>query len=641
MRHIILLITLCIATTTWGAEKDSIDQAWIERNYTKREVMIPMRDGVRLFTAIYEPRDNSCRHPILMNRQCYGCAPYGKDVFNRFSPIGYYEYIRNGYIIVYQDVRGKNKSEGTFEDLRPYIPNKKNKQQTDEASDTYDTAEWLIHNTHSNRRIGVHGISYPGFYSTMAALSLHPAIKAVTPQAPVTDWFRGDDDHHNGALCLMDMFSFEYWFEYINTPQFWSGNYQGGDNPTDIVNHDVYTDYMRIGALKNFSRLLGDSVVMWNTTFSHPDYDNYWYTHTVTNFVQYLSSSRKANPAVMVIGGLYDAEDCYGAFDTYKSIKAKSPKTDVYLVEGPWSHGAWRYAGAEQLGNIDYGEKASAENYMMNIEYPFFAYYLEDKGEKPEYGARIFDSGTLDWYCIHEGWDPSADQFEANGSKILRKRTAFYLQPDGVLSANATYCPKQPTTGAEYTQYVSDPSRPVPYIGDAPHDSRKSEYMNADQRFASWRPDVAVFQTDVLTRPVSIVGTPEVDFTVSISTTDADFIVKVIDVAPDGSQNLIRWEVMRGKYRNSFSHPEPFTPGEPTPLRFALNDMSHTFLAGHRIMIQVQSTLFPLIDRNPQTFCNIYQCDDTDFRPSTIRLYHTVAHESKLWLPVITTPAEP
>ncbi len=636
MRHITLLLALCFFTAIYAAEPDSIDQQWVEDHYTKREVMIPMRDGVKLFTAIYEPKDNSKPHPILMNRQCYGCAPYGPGQFNRFANIGYREYIRNGYIIVYQDVRGKNKSEGTFEDLRPYIPNKKGKTQVDEASDTYDTAEWLIHNTHSNNKIGVHGISYPGFYATMAALSLHPAIKAVTPQAPVTDWFRGDDDHHNGALCLMDMFSFEYWFKYINTPDFWAGRRGRNEgNPTDIVSHDVYTDYLRIGAVKNFTKITGDSLDMWNHAVNHPNQDDWWYTHTVTNYVQYLSSSKKANPAVMVIGGLYDAEDCFGAFATYKAIKEKSPKTPVYLVEGPWSHGAWRYSEAQSLGGIDYGKLASEEYYMHNIEYPFFAYYLEGKGEKPEYGAQIFDSGARKWYKIKEGWDPKAETFTSGIKTKARKRTAFELQADGALCSDVTYCPKSPGTGAEYTQYVSDPSRPVPYIGVEPHYSRTADYMNADQRFASWRPDVAVFQTDTLTRPLAIVGTPEVDFTVSASTTDADFIVKVIDVDKDGRQTLIRWEVMRGKFRNSFSNPEPFVPNQPTALKFELNDMSHTFLPGHRLMIQVQSTLFPIIDRNPQKFCNIYTCDDADFQSSTIRIYHTGEHQSKIWLPVV------
>lgn len=640
MTRILLLISLCFASfanaqQSFVQEPDSINQQWIERNYTKREVMIPMRDGVRLFTVIYEPRDRSARHPILMSRDCYGCAPYGEGRFKHFSSVGYYEYLRSGYIIVFQDVRGKNMSEGRFEDIRPYIPNKKGKQ-TDEASDAYDTAEWLIRNTHSNECIGVHGISYPGFYATMSALALHPAIKAVSPQAPVTDWFRGDDDHHNGALCLVDMFDFEYWFQYVNSRDFWDGKIGRSGTPTDIVRRDIYTDFLEVGAVRNFSAIMGDSVEMWNLTVSHPNLDEYWETHTVTNYVQYLSTSKKANPAVMVVGGLFDAEDCYGAFDTYKKIRAKSPKTPLYLVEGPWSHGAWRYPEASRLGDVDYGHQAAESVYMLQMEYPFFAYYLEGKGSKPAYGARMFDTGTHEWYNLPDGWDAAATSFTANGHTMQRTRIAFQLAEQGGLCSDLTYCPKTTTQPAPYTSYVSDPSRPVPYIGTRPHSGRDASYMNADQRFASWRTDVAVFQTNELSQPLTIMGTPEVDFTVSTSTTDADFIVKVIDVDEEGCQNLIRWEIMRGKYRNSLSHPEPFEPNQPTALRFKLNDMIHTFQAGHRIMVQVQSSMFPLFDRNPQHFCDIYHCLDSDFQPATIRIYHSGEHPSRLWLPLVS-----
>lgn len=637
MNRLKLLFILFVSLATMAQETDSITQRWVLEHYTKREVMIPMRDGVNLFTTIYEPKDNTKRHPILMTRTCYGVSPYGEERFAYLSDIGYREYVRSGYIIVFQDVRGKNMSEGEYEDIRPYIPNKRGKQ-TDEASDTYDTAEWLLKHTYSNNRIGVHGISYPGFYATMAALSLHPAIKAVSPQAPVTDWFRGDDDHHNGALCLIDMYSFEYWFQHINTRAFWDGKISRQDNPTNIVKQDAYTDYLRIGAVRNFTQIYGDSVDMWTTTASHPNLDEYWETHTVSNYLQYLSSSKKANPAVMVIGGLFDAEDCYGAFDTYRKIRERSPKTDVYLVEGPWSHGAWRYPEASLFGGVtgtDFGKEASEQYYMHQIEYPFFAYYLEDKGEKPSYGARMFDSGLRKWYNIPEGWNPDTLAFTADGTVMKRHDEAFYLQPEGALCSGATYCPKEPNPAIQYTEYVSDPSRPVPYIGDAPHDSRKLTYMHSDQRFASWRPDVAVFSTGDLQAPITVMGTPKVDFTVSISTTDADFIVKLIDVDEERCQKLVRWEMMRGKYRNSLSQPEPFVPGLPTPLRFTLNDMCHTFQAGHRIMIQVQSSMFPLFDRNPQRFCNIYECSDEDFQKSTIRLWHTGEHQSRMWLPIV------
>jgi len=433
----------------------------------------------------------------------------------------------------------------------------------------------------------------------------------------------------------LDMYNFFYWFQYIMTRDLWEGKIDSNNMPTSVVHHDVYTDYLRTGAIKNFTKIYGDSVDYWKTIIAHPNLDEYWETHTVSNYVQYLSSSKKANPAVLVIGGLYDAEDCFGAFETYKKIKALSPKTDIYLAEGPWSHGAWRRDGAHKLGHIDYGPDASMDYYLSNIEYPFFAYYLEDKGTKPENEARLFDSGALKWYDMPEGWSPDAKTFTANGTTMTRQNVPFYLQPDGAISTDASYSQNATATNTEYTEYVSDPSRPVPYIGIEPHMGRTHLYMNADQRYASTRPDVAIFSTGELKEPLSIIGTPKVDFTVSISTTDADFIVKIIDVDEKGYENLIRWEVMRGKYREDLSNPMPFTPDQPTHLQFVLNDMCHTFQAGHRLMIQVQSSMFPLIDRNPQKFCNIYECDDCDFQKSTIRLWHSADHQSRIWLPVV------
>ena len=605
------------------AQEDSITRQWVTDHYTKREVMVEMRDGVKLFTQLYEPKDNSTTHPVLMSRTCYSCMPYGERFMDFIRP-GWKEYVRQGYIIVFQDVRGKNMSEGTYEDIRPFLPVKKKKTDIDEASDTYDTAEWIVRNTHSNKCIGVHGISYPGFYSTMAALSGHPAIKAVSPQAPVTDWFRGDDDHHNGALALMDMFSFEYWFQYLNNASAWKGG--GGyynrqtKSPSDIVERDIYTDYLQVGPVKNFTALYGDSVTFWSDAARHPNCDEWWEARTVTNFVN------DVKPAVMVVGGLFDAEDCYGAFSTYSNIRDKSPKTDLYIVMGPWGHGAWRYAGAEQLENYNFGQEASCEYYMNNIEYPFFAYYLEGKGEKPEYKCRLFDSGTCEWINYRGDWEKETTK---------NAETVFYLQPDGLLCSNVTCCPKeegmlQKAADELMTRYVSDPFHPVPYIGKPPHTDADHDYMISDQRFASWRPDVATFQTAKLTDDLTLVGVPEVEFHVSISTTDADFIVKLIDVKPDGTQMLVRWEIMRGKYRNSMSNPQPFVPGEPTLLRFRLNGMSHTFQEGHRVMVQVQSSMFPLFDRNPQKFCNIYTCDEADFQPCEVTLHHSTALPSKI-----------
>lgn len=600
-------------------EPDSINAEWVKAHYTKREVMIPMRDGVSLFTAIYEPIDKSVKHPILMQRTCYSVGPYGEDKFASIWRSAT-NYVRNGYILVFQDVRGKNMSEGTYENIRPIREDKslkkKDRMKTDEASDTYDTAEWLVKNTNNNGCIGQYGISYPGFYTTCAALSGHPAIKAVSPQAPVTDWYRGDDVHHNGAFFFMDMYSFMWGFE----KQMVKAAYQPGfkiERPKPVVVNDVYTDYLKMGAIKNLSATFGDSIIGWNEVMNHPDLDDYWETHNVS------LHCHDVKPAVMVVGGLFDAEDCYGAFRTYEAIKEQSPNTELYLVDGPWSHGGWSRGATVQFGHVRFAENMTSEWYNTNIEYPFFAYYLEGKGEKPKPGAMIYNTGSCEWQYYPEGW---VNKHET---------TPFYLGADGTLSNTKPAVQKSQS-------YISDPNKPVPYQM-TPGRSRTTTYLLDDQRFAAQRPDVLVYQTEPLEADVTVEGEVEVELEVSLSTTDADFVVKVIDVFPEGFsygrarqsgrdsqqylmsgyQMLVRGDIMRGKYRNSFSAPEAFVPGEKTKVKFTLPSMCHTFKPGHRLMIQVQSSWFPLVDRNPQKFCDIYHCDDSDFQKSEITIYNT------------------
>lgn len=646
---LLLVFTLCAVSNAHNESTTPSDfqitKEWIKDHYSKREVKITMRDGVKLFTSIYEPKDKSVKHPILMNRTCYSVSPYGEDNFMRLESLGWREYVRRGYILVFQDVRGKNCSEGKFEEIRHFVEGKKNpkynkngevtnpdaNQPIDEASDTYDTAEWLVRNTNSNGNIGIFGISYPGFYSTMAGMSGHPAVKAISPQAPVTDWFRGDDVHHNGAFFLADIFAFQYWFQYQNIPAYHNARFGAsapklGKNPTDIVHTDLYNDFLKMGAVKNFSKLLGDSVIGWNEVIDHPDLDESWESRNVL----YHTKNTKA-PAVMVVGGLFDAEDCYGAFATYKQIKKDASKSDVYLVEGPWSHGAWSTNACPFFGNVYLGEEQAAQYFVNNIEVPFFEYYLKGKGEKPSAKARVYDSGKCSWDYYPEGWP----------YKTASK--AYYLTEDGLLDGEVK-------KNLQPLQYISDPARPVPFTMQ-PVTHRPTTYMLEDQRFASARPDVLVFNGPVLVDSLQLAGEVEVDLNVDISGTDADFIVKIIDVFPDdfqypdslysknrmssynmsGYQMLVRGDVMRGKYRNSFSAPEPFVPGKPTRVKFRMPDVAHTFLPGHRMMIQVQSTWFPLVDRNPQKFCNIYECEDTDFQKATITIYP----DSKILLPVV------
>lgn len=610
---ILLLLTLPFVGLTQGT-----DSAWIVNNYTKKEVYIPMRDGVKLFTSIYLPKNVSEKHPILLTRTPYSCAPYGEDKFAAFwsSPRSYF--MKEYYIYVQQDVRGRWMSEGVFEDVRPYNPNKKG-TETDEASDTYDTIDWLVKNlTNNNGNVGVFGISYPGFYSTMAALSNHPALKAVSPQAPVTEWFLGDDFHHNGAFMLMDGFAFYSGFGKPRPKPTTIGP-KGFDFPTK----DNYEFYLRTGALTNFTKLMGDSIKFWKDLMSHPNYDAWWKARDARANVQFISQ----DIPTLVVGGLYDAEDCYGAWNLYKAIEKKT-KNNNKIVMGPWYHGQWARTDGSFLGNVQWGSNTS-EWYGKNVELPFFNYYLKQKGNIDQLQeATIFFSGSNEWKQLPK-WPLDQVSYE---SYALRK--GGYLSKAVPLIAPLS----------SWQEYTSDPAKPVPYTEDV-HFGRTREYMTDDQRFAARRPDVLVFQTEPLENDLTLAGPITADLMVAISGTDADFVVKLIDVFPDdfkyekengyvmnGYQMLVRGEVMRGKFRNSFEKPEPFVPNKPTRVKYELPDVAHTFKKGHRLMIQLQSSWFPLVDRNPQQFMDIYQAKDSDFKKATIRIYH---NDSKIVLPVL------
>ena len=604
------------------------DSIWFNQNYYKVEKMIPMRDGIKLYTAFYIPKDSSVKHPILMDRTPYDCAPYGEDKMDSW----YYEtfwlnYVKEGYIFARQDVRGRYMSEGEFVDVRPFNPNKKG-TDIDEASDTYDAIEWMVNNLPgNNKRVGVTGISYPGFYAAMAGLSGHPALKAVSPQAPVTDWFQGDDFHHNGAFFLMDAFNF---YSSFGKPRL---------KPTPVgspgfrfPSQDNYDFYLKTGALKNFAKIMSDSsVAFWKDLYDHPNYDEWWRARNPRNFVTNIK------PAVLVVGGTFDAEDCFGAWSLYKAIEEKSKNTDNRLVMGPWFHGGWSSrSDGSYLGNVRFGKKTS-EFYQKNIEIPFFNFYLKLKGTVYDIAeATVFFSGENEWRRFKE-WP----------AKNMEYKNLF-IGSNGKLSFENT-----PTNNG-YSEYISDPAHPVPYTEDIGLD-RTREYMIDDQRFASRRPDVLTFSTDILTEDITLGGPLVADLMTSISTTDADFVVKLIDVFPDefkydekefgkgngkfypmgGYQMLVRGEIMRGRYRNSFAAPEAFVPGKITQVKYALPDVAHTFKKGHKLMIQIQSSWFPLADRNPQKFVDIYTCDDSDFQKATIQIYHDAVNASKIILPVL------
>ena len=625
---ITLLFALFLPWLLASQSQFKLDSAFIRDNYIKREVMIPMRDGIQLFTSIYSPKDQSKKYPIMMRRTPYSCSPYGVDAY----PFGFQNMnlARSGYIFVFQDVRGKYMSEGEFVDVRPHIPatdpSPKGKKQTDEASDTYDTVDWLLKNaTNNNGRVGVMGISYPGFYATMSILAGHPAIRAVSPQAPVTDWFIGDDFHHNGAFMMMDGFSFYSGFGKVRPKPTTEG--QPGFNQWKTP--DNYDFYLRVGALRNFTEKYDmGKIPFWNDLMAHPNYDAWWQARNPRPHLKNIK------PAVMTVGGLFDAEDCWGAWNVYKSIEKQNPSAHANsIVMGPWVHGGWGRGTGERLGNVVFGQKTS-EFYQKEIELKFFEYHLKDQGKMELPDAYVFETGSNQW-TTYDAWPPK---------NIAPKK--YFFNANGRLTETAQLNSNHPGIPWANTTYTSDPSKPVPYTEDI-HLGRTREYMTDDQRFAARRPDVLVFQTEVLTSPLTVTGPVLADIWTSISTTDADFVVKLIDVFPDtlkgrendvplgGYQMLVRGEIFRGRYRESFENPKAFEPNQVTNVKFELPDIAHTFLPGHKMMVQVQSSWFPLADRNPQQFVNIYECADTDFVRSDITIWHNGSYESGVILPVL------
>jgi putative CocE/NonD family hydrolase len=523
--------------------------------------------------------------------------------------------VEDEYILVFQDVRGRYMSEGVFEDIRPVIPEKKTKKDTDETTDTWDTVDWLVKNvSNNNGNVGIFGISYPGFYSTMGIINAHPAVKAVSPQAPVTAWFIGDDFHHNGAFFLQDCFSFYYSFgrprkapSRTGSPRF---SYPVPDN---------YEFFLSIGPIKNIvPEYLGDSIKFWNDAFSHPDYDNFWKARDPRQFL------KNVTPAVMTVGGWFDAEDLYGALHTYEAIEKQNPKsTHNYLVMGPWSHGQWAYGSGTNLGNIYWGLDANQK--YQDLERNFFRYFLKEKGGAVPAEATVFITGSNEWRDF-SSWPPL---------NLTVKN--LYFGPSSEASFSA------PVSSGGFDEYCSDPMKPVPYTEDV-HTNRTEAYMTDDQRFASRRPDVMTYRTEVLTEDITVTGPVTADLFVSTTGTDADYVVKLIDVFPPdaksedpdlkfpmgGYQMLVRGEVFRGKYRNSFEKPEPFVPGKVAEVKFDMPDVAHTFRKGHRIMIQVQNSWFPLVDRNPQKFVDIYKCSENDFQKATHRIYHNADYPSHI-----------
>ncbi|MDB4926085.1 CocE/NonD family hydrolase [Mucilaginibacter sp.] len=627
-----LLLAICLVTCFTGiyAQRGSqmsptatAEAAYIKDHYVKTEQMIPMRDGAKLFCTIYSPKDKSQKFPILMTRTPYSAGPYGatyKTSLGQDTALTH-----EGFIFVYEDVRGRYMSEGDFINVRPQIDAaaKKAGVKTDESTDTYDTIDWLVKNLpNNNGRVGIEGISYPGFYSTASLPNAHPALKAVSPQAPVTEWFKGDDFHHNGVFFEMDAFAFLTSFGVPRpkpVPRYLNG----------IPNayKDNYKFYLEMGALPNFKKkYLGDSVKFWDDMMNHPNYDSFWQRMSI------LPHLTNIKPAVLTVGGFFDAEDAYGAQKVYKAIEKQNPGAKNMLVLGPWYHGGWERSEGRYFGDQDFESNASLW-FQENVQLPFFNYYLKDKGKMDLPEATIFISGENKWHKFAT-WPPK---------NTIEK--SLYLQANGKLSFTA------PKAATSFDEYVSDPATPVPYQ-DGVQRARTREYMLDDQRFASRRSDVKTYQTDALTEDITLTGPVMANLFSSTTGTDADYVVKLIDVFPDdflntdptpytknpvmgGYQMLIRGEIFRGRFRNSFEHPEAFVPGKVTNIKYDLPDVGHTFKKGHRIMIQIQNTWFPLGDRNPQKFVDIYKAKDSDFQKATIRIYHDAAAPSSVKVTVL------
>ena len=611
IQHTITLFLLFASTSLAFAQKQ--DSIYMRTHYDKMEVQIPMRDGIKLFTVLYLPKDQSKKYPILLNRTCYNASAYA-DFKTHGHPSNYL--VKDTYILAFQDVRGRYMSEGTFDNMRPNIPgnDRKNKTAIDESSDTWDTIEWMIKNLKNNNgKVGMYGISYPGFYTAAAIPDAHPALKASSPQAPISDFFF-DDFHHMGAYLQSYTAAFAV-FGYQKEGQTKSDWFMDkimrfyADAPKD-----GYEFYLKQGPLKNITEKYHKDNFFWQQIIDHPNYDDFWQKRSL------LPHLKNVNHAVMTVGGWFDAEDLYGPLNIYKTIEATSPNAYNTLVMGPWAHGGWANEQGKTTHNHIYFGDSISTFYQREIERKFFAFTLKGEGQPNLPEAYMFDTGKKEWKQF-DVWPPK----EYAPLKL-------YFAENGKLFVN------QPTPKEAVFEYLSDPAKPVPYTSQTEGLTfTPREFMSDDQRHASKRPDVITFETDPLTEDVVLAGEIMARLKVAMTGTDADFIVKLIDVYPDnhpnydhnpknivmgGYQQLVRHEVFRGRFRNGFDKPEPFKSGEVSSVDFPLQDILHTFKKGHRIMIQIHSTWFPYIDRNPQKYvANIYKANEQDFIKSTIKVF--------------------
>lgn len=596
----LLAITMLVVAASRGAAQDTV--------FTRTNAMIPMRDGTKLYTAILTPKNASGPLPIIMVR-----TPYGADGrASRFmTGQSYKELVAEGYIFVMQDIRGMNKSEGTF------VMNRPANGKLDESTDTYDAIDWLIKNVPGNNgKVGIFGVSYPGWLSDMSLINPHPALKAVSPQASMGDTWMGDDFFHQGA-----------WRQTYGTEYSWmmeaSNDQSVLPKPTRF---DTYTWYLSFPTLDSLARTINAlNWPTWRNFVAHPAYDSVWQQRAVWQHLKHTTVP------TLTVGGVWDQEDMYGPQATYRSRETTDKEHLNFIVLGPWSHGQWAADSAEALGNVHFGSNTS-RYYQREIEAPFFAYYLKGKGSGNFAEARVFDPGARMWR--------SFDSWPAKNAVP----TKLYFQANGLLSMQKPNA----TTGAD--SFVSDPNHPVPYrprpvewtYGPG---SRWARWMTEDQRFVEGRPDVLVWQTPPLDQDVTIAGDITAHLFASTTGSDADWAVKLIDVYPDsvegvvqmrGYQLMVAAEIMRGRYWKGFSKATPIPSNTPVPFNVDMHEQAYTFKRGHRIMVQVQSTLFPLYDRNPQTFVpNIFKANASAYRAQTHRVFRTSSNASNVEVMVL------
>ncbi|MCP5382886.1 MAG: CocE/NonD family hydrolase [Kordiimonadaceae bacterium] len=584
----------------------------LKANYQKAEYDIPMRDGIKLHTVVYAPRDNSVSYPIMLLRTPYSAGPYGDEYIKATSLAPHIDMVREGYIFVTQDARGTYMSEGVFSDIRP-LSDKPG--EADESTDNYDTIDWLIKNIENNNgRVGQWGISHPGWFAVMGMINPHPALKAVSPQATTGDPFIGDDSHRNGINRLMARMAWSHSMIEATAAD-------RHDPNKKIVNPDYGTNwgyefFLNSGPLDKINETYFDGQLtsVWQDVIDHPNYDEHYQRRNMPKLMNDITL-----PALFVMGW-FDAPDPYGTIATYHAIEEKNPQNKTTLVAGPWVHGGWRSGDGSKLGDIKFGSQTS-DFYNKNMLMPFFDYYLKDKGDYKPNEAYMFETGGNKWQKFNE-WPPKN-----------MKEKALYLNDNFKLSFEP---PKK--DGAD--SYLNDPNKPVPYSTKIEFGYALGEYRIEDQRMQSTRGDVLTYQTDVLEDDITIAGPVLAKLVTETTGTDADWFVKIIDVFPNSGENpgyqmLVGAEGMRAKYRNSLSDPEPVTPNAPTDINFEIRDKFHTFKKGHKIMIQVHSTWFPIYDRNPGQFMNIYTADKDDYLKTTQTVIRSKAAPSRVILPVL------